>query len=299
MRPVPHSHHHKDAAYSKKALGLALAATAVIFFVEVLGAFWTNSLSLLSDSAHVFMDALSFGLTYLAIVLAEKPISDSRTFGLHRLEVFAALINGLTVFVIAVVITASAVRRLHQPQQILTLPMLSIAALGLAVNLFVIWKLRPLLGEDVNVRSAFVHALGDALASVAVVAGGIIIYFTGAWVADPIMAILVAAVIFFGVYGLFRDSIQILLEGAPKGLEKDKLIAAVEDISGFGTARDLHIWSICSHIRSLSLHVALPREKMKDQEKILRDINLSLEKKFNIVHTTIQIEPEGGTLNHA
>ena len=299
MRPVPHSHHHKDMAHSKKALGLALAATVSILVVEVLGGLWTHSLALLSDSAHVFMDALSFGLTYLAIVFAEKPISDSRTFGLHRLEVFAALINGLTVFLIALVITAAAIRRLHHPQPIHTLPMLSIALLGLAVNLFVIWKLRPLLGEDVNVRSAFLHALGDALASVAVVAGGVVIYFTGAWVVDPAMAILVAAVIFVGVYGLFRDSVQILLEGAPKGLEKDKIIAAVEDIAGPGAARDLHIWSICSHIRSLSLHVVLPEARMKDQAAILAEINLSLERKFNIVHTTIQIEPEGGSLSHA
>ncbi|OGR86302.1 MAG: hypothetical protein A3A86_07065 [Elusimicrobia bacterium RIFCSPLOWO2_01_FULL_60_11] len=286
-------------AHSKKALGLALAATVSILVVEVLGGLWTHSLALLSDSAHVFMDALSFGLTYLAIVFAEKPISDSRTFGLHRLEVFAALINGLTVFLIALVITAAAIRRLHHPQPIHTLPMLSIALLGLAVNLFVIWKLRPLLGEDVNVRSAFLHALGDALASVAVVAGGVVIYFTGAWVVDPAMAILVAAVIFVGVYGLFRDSVQILLEGAPKGLEKDKIIAAVEDIAGPGAARDLHIWSICSHIRSLSLHVVLPEARMKDQAAILAEINLSLERKFNIVHTTIQIEPEGGSLSHA
>jgi cobalt-zinc-cadmium efflux system protein len=289
----PHSHYHKDVSTSKKPLGLALSATLIIFLVEAAGALWSNSLSLLADSAHVLMDALSFGLTYLAIVLAEKPTSNSRTFGLHRLEVFAALLNGLTVFITAGVITVSAFRRLHQPQQILTLPMLSIAVLGLAVNLFVIWKLHPILGEDVNVKSAFLHALGDALASVAVVVGGIIIYFTGAWAVDSLMAILVAGVIFFGVYGLFRDSIQILLEGAPKGLEKDKLIAAVEEISGLGSAQDLHIWSICSHIRSLSLHISLPETRIKDQTKILREINLSLEKKFNIVHTTIQIDLEG------
>ena len=293
MKPAPHSHHH-TLPHSKKALRIALAATVSIFAVEVAGGLWTRSLSLLSDSAHVFMDILSFSLSYWAIVLAEKPISDTRTYGLHRFEVFAALINGLTVFFIAIAITVSAVKRFNDPQPILALPMLAIAVLGLAVNLFVIWKLRPLLGGDVNVKSAFVHALGDAMASVAVVVGGVIIYFTGAWVVDPVMAILVAGVIFAGVYGIFRDSIQILLEGAPRGLEKSKLITAVEDIAGEDTVQDLHVWSLCSHIRSLSLHVILPQSRMKDQGNILRDINLSLEKKFNIVHTTIQIEPEGG-----
>src|SRR3989344_2053026 len=249
MKPSSHPHGHSNAPHSKSALRIALAATTAIFVVEVAGALWTNSLALLSDSAHVFMDALSFGLTCLAIVLAEKPISDSRTFGLHRLEVFAALINGATVFLIAAFIAIHAFQRLSRPQDIAALPMLAIAALGLAVNLFVIWKLHPLLGDDVNVRSAFLHALGDALASVAVVACGAIVYFTGFQAADSIAALLVAAIIFVGVYGIFRDSVQILLEAAPKGVEKDKLIAAVEEISVSEPVHALHIWSLCSHTR--------------------------------------------------
>ncbi len=299
MRPPPHSHGHADVAQSKAALRLALAATGLIFLVEVAGGLWTNSLALLSDSAHVFMDTLSFGLTYVAIILAEKPISDSRTFGLHRLEVFAAIINGVTVLLIAAAIAVSAFMRLSHPQPIMTLPMLSIAVLGLAVNIFVIWKLEPHLGKDVNVKGAFLHALGDALASVAVVVGGLVIYFTGYLKADPIAAILVSAVILFGVYGLFRDSIQILLEGAPKGLEKNKLVACIEEISGAESVHDLHVWSLCSHIHSLSVHIFLPEERMREQGAILNQINLSLEKKFNIVHTTVQIETDrGGVSSH-
>ncbi len=289
MRP-PHRHDHAEVRHSKRALKLALAATGAILIVEVLGGLWTNSLALLSDSLHVFMDLLSFALTYLALALSEKPISDSRTFGLHRLEVFAAVINGLTVFLIGLVILASAFYRISRPQEILTGPMLIIAAAGLLVNLFVIWKLEPHQGHDVNVRGAFLHALGDALASVAVVLGGLVIFFTGYTAADAIAAMLVSVAIFFGVFGLFRDSVQILLEGAPKGMEKNKLVSAIEEISGPGSVSDLHVWSLCSHIHSLSVHVQLPENHRNKQDEILDQINLSLEKKFNIVHTTVQIE---------
>ena len=289
---IKNHHEHRDSSHSKKALKLAIGATAGILVIEVIGGIWTNSLALLSDAAHVFMDLLSFILSYTAILLAERPISDTRTLGWHRLEFFAAIVNGLTVFLIAFTIFWHALRRLVQPEEILSMEMLGIALFGLLVNLFVIWKLHPHLGEDVNVRSAFLHAVGDALASCAVVLSGGIILATKNNVVDPIAAIFVSVIIVFSAFRIFKDSVHILLEGVPKGLDRGIIIEEMESLCGKKSVRDLHIWNICSHICALSMHVTLPHEKMQEQKFILQKIDTILQKKFNIIHSTVQIESE-------
>lgn len=285
-------HEHKDVLKTKRALGLAIAATAAILGVEFAGGLWTNSLALLSDAAHVLMDLLSFALSLAALALAERPVSDDRTFGWHRLEVFAALANALTVFAIAGSVLVHAVERLAAPEAILGPEMLAIATLGLGVNLFVIWRLHPHSGGDVNIRGALLHALGDALASVAVVGGGILVMITGKPVFDPAAAILVAAVIVFGAGRIFWDAFHILMEGMPRGLDRRRVAGSIEAIAGPGSIRDLHVWNICSHICALSVRLVLPDGKMSGQRRVLEDVSAALEKDFNIVHTTIQIESD-------
>ena len=285
-------HEHQDTHNSKDALKIAILATGFIFVLEFAGAWWTNSLALLSDSVHVMMDLLSFILTLSAIHLAERPISDSRTFGWHRLEVFAAMVNGMTVSFAVVFIVFQALKRIAHPQAVLTFSMLEIAGLGLLANLFVVWKLSPFHKKDLNVKSAFLHAAGDAVASVAVIFGGLFIWWTKNPVADPVAAIAVAAIVFAGAFGIFRDGIHILLEGAPRGVETNLVVQLIEEVSGEDSVKDLHIWNLCSHICALSVHIRLPESRMSQQKKILEEINLSLERKFNIVHTTVQIESE-------
>lgn len=285
-------HEHPENSGSKSALGLAIGATAVVLVIEVAGGIWTNSLALLSDAAHVFMDLLSFILTLWAILISERAVSDRRTYGWHRMEVFAALINALTVFTMAVLIFWQAVKRFAQPQPILSSQMLIIALGGLFVNLFVVWKLHPHVGEDVNVRSAFLHSVGDALASVTVVIGGALVLITNKSLIDPLAAMLVALIIVFGAYQIFTDSIHILMEGAPKGLDRAMITGAIEEIAGQQSVKDLHIWNLCSHLCTLSVHIVLPENQMSKQREILEQLNLNLEKKFNIVHTTIQIESD-------
>jgi cobalt-zinc-cadmium efflux system protein len=287
------NHHlHRDTGQSKKALKLAILATSFILIVEVAGGIWTNSLALLSDAGHVFMDLLSFLISFAAIKLAEQPISDTHTFGWHRLEVFAALINGFTIFFIAFVILIHAFKRFFQPQAILGPEMLGIAIFGLVVNLFVLWRLYPHIGDDVNTRSAFVHAFGDAAASVAVIVGGFLVIMTGKHIFDPLTAMFIAVMIVFGVYKIFRDSIQILLEGVPVGLNQNTVVQSIEDIAGKNSIKDLHVWNICSHICALTVHLSLSDQKMPEQKHILEDIGTCLEKKFNIMHSTIQIESQ-------
>lgn len=285
-----HTHAHKDISLSKRALKLSIGAIAGIFVLEAFGGFYTNSLALLSDAVHVFMDLLSFVLSYSAIVFAERSESDSRTFGWHRIEVFAAVINALTVGLAAIFIIVHGVKRLSNPQEILTMEMLAIAFVGLLANCFVIWKLHPHVGQDLNVRSAFVHAYGDAAASVAVVVGGVLVYLTGNHMIDAMVAILVALIIMTGALSILRDSVNILLEGTPKGLQRGLIVSSIEDISGKESVRDLHIWNLCSHICVLTVHIFLEEGRMAEQKSIIRKINQTLEEKFNITHSTIQLE---------
>jgi len=287
-----HNHEHKNVGHSKGALKLAIYAIAMTLVAELAGAFWTNSLALFSDVAHVLGDLFSLLFSYFAIVLAQRPRTDTRTFGWHRIEVFAALGNALTVFVMAFFIFFHAIKRVTHPQEILSFEMLVIALIGLAANLFVIWKLHPHLREDINIKSAYIHALGDTLASIAVVISGLIILMTKQKIADPIAAILVSIIIVVSAYKIARDSIQILLEGVPSSLNHNFLIKSIEKISGNQTVSDLHVWNICSHLCALSVHIVLPEKEMARQKEILENVNASLENDFDILHSTIQIESE-------
>ena len=286
---MKHQHFHKESS-AKKALGFAIWISLAILIFEVAGGIWTNSLALLSDATHVFMDLLSFAFTYMAIRLAEEPVSDTRTFGCHRIEVIAALTNALTVGIAAIFIFFQSIKRIAVPQEVLASEMLVIAILGLIGNLLVIWKLHPHSSKDLNVRSAFLHAFGDAAASVAVTIGGILIMKTGKTFIDPISAMVVAFILLVGAYKIFIDSIHILMEGAPKEHDLKLIQKAIEEIAGKESVIDLHIWSLCSHLCSLTLHLALSHEQMNRQKEILHEINSCLDTRFNITHTTIQIE---------
>ena len=289
---IPDFHTHRDSSKTKAALELAIFTTGAIFVIELLGGFWTRSLALLSDSAHAFMDMVSFLISYGAILIAERPASDKHTFGWHRLEVFAAVINASTVFFIAISIFIHAIGRVKLPVEILSAQMLVIALVGLAVNLFVIWKLHPHKGTDLNVRSAFLHAIGDALASVAVVGGGLAVFLTGKHIIDALAAIAVSLIIVLGAYGILRDAFSILLERVPKNLDKNLLVHCIEDIAGQKSIQDLHIWNLCSHISALSLHLTLSEDQMRKQKEILENIQKAMLEKFNIAHTTVQIQSD-------
>jgi cobalt-zinc-cadmium efflux system protein len=208
------------------------------------------------------------------------------------MEVFAAAVNGITVFGIACAIFFQALRRLAAPEPVLGAPMLVIASVGLVVNVFVIWKLHPHVGEDVNLRGAFLHAFGDAFASLAVVCGGLIMMKTGSSWADPLAAIVVSVIIVAGAFRLLRDSAHILLEGTPRGVSRGLVIQDIESVAGPGSVRDLHIWNLCSHLCALSVHVLLKESAMPRQARILSEIRSLLSAKFGIVHSTVQIESE-------
>jgi cobalt-zinc-cadmium efflux system protein len=284
---------HAEAHLDKSIAGrfkYAIALTALTLVAEVAGGIWTNSLALLSDAAHVFLDLFALVLSLFAIRLAALPASDTRTFGFHRTEVFASFINGTSIFLIAVGIFYEAWGRLFHPEAVKSLPMFIIATVGLVMNLVSAGALHQHSHDDLNVRSAFLHVIGDAAASVGVIAGGLIIYFTGWYVLDAIISIGIGFVIFWGSWRVIRESVHILLEGVPKGMSTGEVTEAIRGVAGVNDVHHLNLWTICSHILALSAHIDVEPEFKGQQAGVLRDIEDLLLERYHISHTTLQVE---------
>jgi cobalt-zinc-cadmium efflux system protein len=284
---------HSEINLDKSITGrfkYAIVLTAVTLLAEVAGGFWTNSLALLSDAAHVFLDLFALLLSLAAIRLAAFPASDTRTFGWHRMEVFASFINGSSIFLIAIGIFYEACVRLFHPEAVKSLPMFVIAAVGLIMNLIAASALHHHSHEDLNVKSAFLHVIGDAAASAGVIAGGVLMYFTGWYVLDAVISMAIGMVIFWGAWRVIRESAHILLEGVPRGMSTSEVAGAIRTVEGVNDVHHLNIWTICSHILALSAHVDVKPEYKKDQAGVLREIEELLLRRFHISHTTLQPE---------
>lgn len=268
----------------------AILLTSLTLVAEVIGGIWTNSLALLSDAAHVFLDLFALILSLGAIRLASMPVSETRTFGWHRTEVFASFINGVTVFLMAVGIFYEAGVRFLNPEEVKSLPMFVIATVGLLANLLSASALHQHSHDDLNVRSAFLHVIGDAAASVGVIIGGIVMYFTGWYVVDALISAGIGCVIFWGSWRVIRDSVHILLEGVPRGMSVGEVHGAIVNVEGVDDVHHLNIWTICSHINALSAHIDVNPAFKGKQAGVLRRIEELLFDRFHISHTTLQVE---------
>jgi len=284
-----HAETHLDQSITGR-FKYAIVLTSLTLVAELVGGIWTNSLALLSDAAHVFLDLFALLLSLGAIRLASYPVSETRTFGWHRAEVFASFINGSTVFIIAGIICYEAVERLMHPQAVKSLEMLIIAAVGLAMNLLSASALHSHSHDDLNVHSAFLHVIGDAAASVGVIVGGIIMYFTNWYLLDAIISIGIGAVIFWGSWRVMRESVHILLEGVPRGIDINQVAVSIREVDGVEEVHHLNIWTICSHIIALSAHIVVPQGSKGDHAGLMRTIEEKLFQHFHISHTTLQVE---------
>lgn len=281
--------HHLDKSIAGR-FKYAIILTALTLVAEVIGGIWTNSLALLSDAAHVFLDLFALFLSLGAIKLSSYPVSETRTFGWHRTEVFASLINGVSVFLISIGIFYEAWGRLFQPEEVKSLPMFVIAFIGLVMNLVAASALHSHSHDDLNVHSAFLHVIGDAAASVGVIVGGLIMYFTGWFVLDAIISVGIGFVIFWGSWRVIREAVHILLEGVPRGMTIADVSDAIRNIEGVNDVHHLNIWTICSHILALSAHIdVIPAYKV-EQAEVLRRIEELLFDRYHISHTTLQAE---------
>jgi len=285
------SHDHANEIKENRFV-LALALTGLIFLVELIGGFWTHSLALLSDSAHVFMDAFALGLSYLAIRAAKLPANDKHTYGYHRMQVLAALTNGATLFLIAFEILREAWIRFQNPESVLAGPMLVIAIIGLVVNLIVAFTLSRHDHDDLNTRAAFLHVLGDALASVGVIVVGVILLFVNLPWLDPLVSVLIGLLILFSSGRVLKESVHILAEGMPTGMTATAIAASMLKVPGVSQVHDLHVWTVAPGYIALSAHVTISDQALSQTVDLMSALKETLHEGFEIQHTTIQFECE-------
>jgi len=277
---------------ASRPLKITLCLVLVIMVAEVIGGVFSNSLALLSDAGHMLTDALALGLSLFAIALARRPATSTRTFGYHRAEIMAALANGTILILVSAYIFYEAYQRFSVLPEVKTPLMLIVAVIGLAVNLVGLFLLRRGSRKSINVRAAFWHIIGDTLSSVGVIIAGVIIYFTGWYVVDPILAVVIGVVILWGAVRIVRESVDILLESVPAHVKIEDVIAAVKTVPGVEDLHDVHIWTITSGIYALSAHLNIADQTVSQSCDVLTQVNELLAKDFNITHTTLQLECE-------
>ncbi len=278
---------------SRDKLAFAVILTGTILVTELVGGYVANSLALLSDAGHVFTDALALLLSLFALRQAEKPANGKMTFGFHRTGIFAAFINAVSLVGIAAVILYEAYDRLREPEPVRSVLMFSVAVIGLVVNLIIILILRREQQENLNIHSAFLHVAGDVLASVGVIVGGTIIYFSGWFWVDPAVSVVIALIIAFGAWRVIKEAVNILLEGSPAHVNVDDVVKAMMGVPGVKDVHDLHVWSITPQMHALSCHVLIDDLSISQGANIIGKLNELLSRKFDIGHSTMQLECVG------
>ena len=269
----------------------ALIISSVYFFAELIAGFLTNSLALLSDAGHMLSDIGALGLSIFAFRVAKRPATHHSTYGYHRVEILAALFNGLMLWLIVGVIFTSAYNRLFNPPAVESSGMIVVAFLGLLVNIAAAAILHA--GhhhQNLNMRGAFLHVLSDAVGSVGAIAAGAIMLATGWYLADPLISIFIGALILFSSWSLVKDSLSVLMQSVPKGIHLDEVRQTIEAVDGVNKVHDLHVWAVTSDIYTLSAHAVV--ENGGDFHQVLNGIEDTLKERFNIEHTTIQLETE-------
>ncbi len=271
------------------ALKTALALTFVILLVEFAGGLLSHSLALMADAGHVLTDVFALGLAWFAVEQAKRPADRRRTYGYQRVSILAALVNSVALIIIVVAIAYEAVRRLAEPQPVHGGIVVGTALAGIAINVFVILTLRG-DSHSLNLRAALLHVTGDVAASAGVVVAGLVILFTGWLYIDPLLSLGIACLIAIGAWGIVRETVNLLMEGAPGEID---LAAVTREITGtelVTSVHDLHVWALSSEETALSCHVVVGECPLGDAEHVVRDLESRLCSKFSIGHTTIQVE---------
>jgi len=271
------------------AVGLTLA----FVLAEAIGGWWGNSLALLSDAGHNLTDAATLGLSWYALWMAGKASHERMTFGYHRVGVFAALINALSLVLIAVFIGWEAIVRIQHPEPASGPLMIGLASGAIVVNLVISAWLHQGAKHDLNVRSAYLHMIGDAVSAFGVVVAGILILKTHWLLADPVVSLIIAALILYSSYGVLSESATVLLEGTPAGTDMPAVIAAMKNVRGVLDVHDLHVWMVGPGVVACSCHIVVAEQSVREGQQVLRAVVRDIEERFHITHTTVQVEVEG------
>jgi cobalt-zinc-cadmium efflux system protein len=273
----------------ESVLRLALALTCIVLAVEFVGGLISHSLALLSDSGHVLTDVFALGLAWFAVAQSRRPADARRSYGYHRVSILAALVNALTLIVIVLAIGYEAIQRLAHPEPVQGGVVIVAALIGIAINTFVAFGLRG-DAHSLNVRAALLHVVGDIGASVGVVVAGLVILLTGWLYIDPLLSLGIAVLIAFGAWGIVRETVNLLMEGTPAEID---LAAVTQEITGtelVTSMHDLHVWALSSDEVALSCHIVIGDSPLGDAEHVVRNLESRLCGKFDIGHTTIQVE---------
>ncbi|MCS5656583.1 MAG: cation transporter [SAR202 cluster bacterium] len=288
LSPPGHAHDHRSA--SRRSLSFALALIMVYMVVEVVGGLISGSLALLADAGHMLTDGAAIGLALLAIWVSGRPASIEQTFGFHRTEILAAMLNALSLWLISALIFFEASRRLNDDLQVDGGLMLGVGAVGLLVNLAAAWALHRSSGESLNVEGAFLHVVADLLGSVAVVAGGILVLAFEWNIADPIFGIVIGVLILASSLRLLWKVVHVLMEGTPSHLDLHHLCQRLEELEGVTGVHDIHAWTITTGYDALSAHVTADPTVMQDPNPVLQALRDIASSEFGIGHVTIQLE---------
>jgi len=285
-----HAIEHHSEASMPRILRLSLLATLAYIVLLVVSGLKAKSLALLSEAGHNVSDFLALLLSLAAVYIQARPPSKRKTFGYHRAGVVAAFINASALVLVAFYIIYEAFERLRNPEPVQGMLMIYVAAAGVVLNGLISLFLYRSSRSDLNVRSVFLHEVGDTLSTFAVIIGGFAIKWTGQTWIDPALSVGIAALIVWSSFGIIRETLNILLEGTPTGIELEHIAEAIEDVEGVNDVHDLHVWTIGSGVHALSCHIAIPDIPPSQSERIIREVNQALASKFNIQHTTIQFE---------
>ncbi|MBU4443807.1 cation diffusion facilitator family transporter [bacterium] len=281
-----YSHREKE----KGRLKFVIYITGITMIVEVIGGVISGSLALISDAGHMFTHAFALSISFVAIVLASKPADIQKTFGYYRIEIIAALFNSISLLFITCWIFYESYQRIIHPLPIKVTEMLIVSTAGLIVNIVSAIILVGVRKEDLNVRSAFIHMIGDTASSVGIILGAVIILYTGWTLIDPILSVLIGVVILIWAWNLARESLHILLEAVPRKVNVEKVKEEILKFEGVMEIADLHVWTITSNMYSLMAHIRVEDGRISERKILIEDINKMLDHKFDIVHTSLQLE---------
>lgn len=280
---------HVHGGGPKRVLKVSLGLTLAYIVLLVVAGFRAHSLALLSEAGHNLSDLLALALSLVAVYLQSRPASSTKTYGYHRAGVLAALVNASSLVVVSFFIFYEAFQRLQRPEQVHAGLMMWVAAAGVVMNAVIAFMLYR-SGGDVNIRSTLLHELGDTLSTAAVIAGGWAILVTGNYWIDSVLSVAIGVLILWSGFGIVRETLNILLEGTPRGMKLEKIEGAIRSVAGVNDVHDLHVWSIGSETHALSCHISIADIPPSVSEGILRDVKERLLHDFRIDHTTIQFE---------